>query len=194
MPDKTAVPAAHRNLWPLPATTVMVSCVGHESRPNIITIGACGIASARPPLISLAFGVNQYSLQLIRETGDFCVNVPSKDQAKITDWCGTVSGRRVDKFAEGRLTPVDSLKVTSPHVGECPVSYECTLWKIVNCGSHDLVLGEIVQVHVATAALDDTGEALDPHKFNPLVSLQLTYFGLGDAVGHWPFARGWTPS
>lgn len=193
MPDKKALPASPRNLWPLPATTVMVSCVGRQSRPNIITIGACGIASARPPLISLAFGVNQYSLGLIRETKDFCVNVPSKDQAKITDWCGTVSGRAVDKFATGRLTPASSLKVTSPHIAECPVSYECTLWKIVHCGSHDLVLGEIVQVHVAADALDRTGEALDPDRFNPLVSLQLAYFGLGEKVGQWHFARGWQP-
>ena len=193
MPDKKTLPASRSNLWPLPATTVMVSCVGQTARPNIITIGACGIASASPPLISLAIGVGQYSLGLIRETEDFCVNVPSKDQARITDWCGTVSGRSVDKFAEGHLTPGQSVKVTSPYVVECPVNYECTLWKIVDCGSHGLVLGEIVQVHIDEAMVDAAGSALDPAKFNPLVSLQLAYFGLGERVGQWHFSHGWQP-
>lgn len=190
MSRKKALPP---DLWPLPATTVLVSCVGKTARPNIITIGACGIASANPRLISLAFGVGQYSLGLIRETGDFCVNVPSKEQARITDWCGTVSGREVDKFAEGKLTPGQSLKVASPYIVECPVNYECTLWKIVHCGSHDLVLGEIVQVHLDEDVVNASGDALDPEKFNPLVSLQLAYFGLGEKVGEWHFARGWRP-
>ena len=142
MGNKKALPITYRNLWALPATTVLVSCVGETGKPNIITIGACGIASSGPPLISLAIGVGQYSLKLIEETRDFVVNIPSYEQVEITDWCGCVSGRDIDKFAQGQLTPGKSIKVRSPYIVECPVSYECTLWKIVNCGSHDLVLGE----------------------------------------------------
>jgi flavin reductase (DIM6/NTAB) family NADH-FMN oxidoreductase RutF len=185
MNTKKAVPWSYKNLWPLPATTVMVSCIGKSSLPNIITIGASGIASARPPLISLAFGVRQYSLELIKETGDFVVNIPSCEQAFITDWCGRISGRNVNKFEKGNLTPGKSLKVKSPYIGECPVNYECTLWKIVNCGSHDLVLGEIQQVHIDESALNDAGDALDPTKFNPLVSLQMEYWDMGKSLGKW---------
>jgi len=182
---KTTVSTNGKNLWPLPATTVMVSCVGETRPPNIITIGASGVACARPPLLSLAMGVNRYSYELTKETGDFVVNAPSKDQALITDWCGRVSGRDVDKFKEGSLTPGASEKVRSPFIVECPVNFECALWKAVPCGSHDLLLGEILAVHIDAALLDETGDALDPTKFNPLVSLQTTYWGLGEIVGAW---------
>lgn len=182
---KKAVSQSYKNLWPLPATTVLVSCVGNSGVPNIITIGASGIASARPPLISLAFGTRQYSLELIKETGDFVVNIPSNEQAFITDWCGRVSGRNHDKFKEQNLTPSKSLKIKSPFIAECPVNYECTLWKIVNCGSHDLVLGEVQQVHIDESMLKDNGDELDPTKFNPLLSYQMEYWDLGKGYGEW---------
>ena len=179
------LPATWANLWPLPATTVMVSCVGAGKPPNIITVGACGVACARPPLLSLAIGVARYSLLLIRETGDFAVNVPSAEQGAITDWCGRVSGRTVDKFREGGLTPGLSSFIASPFIAECPVAYECALWRIVPCGSHDLVLGEVRCVHVHGSALNAAGDALDPERFNPLVSIQLEYRELGKRVGRW---------
>jgi flavin reductase (DIM6/NTAB) family NADH-FMN oxidoreductase RutF len=189
MREKTVLPNTWNNLWPLPATTVMVSCVGAKARPNIITLGASGIACARPPLISLAFGVGRYSLELIKETGDFAVNIPSGDQAAITDWCGTISGRNVDKFRDGALTAAASRSIASPFIGECPVAFECTLWRIVPCGSHDLVLGEVQCVHVDTDALSSAGDSLDPAKFNPLVSIQLEYWDLGQRRGRWGEAR-----
>lgn len=185
MSIKKAVPWHPKNLWPMPATTVLVSCVGKTCAPNIITIGASGIACARPPLISLALGLNRYSYGLIKEMGDFVVNVPSNEQAYITDWCGRISGKDVDKFAEGGLTPGKSLEVNSPYIVECPVNYECTLWKIVSCGSHDLVLGEIKQVHIDESILAGDGNSLDPAKFNPLVSIQLEYWDLGKSLGKW---------
>lgn len=185
MSTKRAVPWNYSNLWPLPATTVLVSCVGKERPPNIITIAACGIASASPPLISLAIGTRQYSLELINETRDFVVNVPSADQVKVTDWCGTVSGRRVDKFKEGGLTPGKSLKVRSPYIVECPVNFECTLWNTVHCGNHDLVLGEIVQVHIDEDKLAVSGDCLDAAKLDPLLSLQMEYWSVGRRIGRW---------
>ncbi|MBD3182363.1 flavin reductase family protein [Candidatus Poribacteria bacterium] len=185
MTAKKALTWSYKNLWPMPATTVMVSCVGKDRPPNIITFGACGIACARPPLISLAFGVNRYSYELVKETKDFVVNIPSNEQALITDWCGRVSGREVDKFKEGNLTPGESLKVKSPYIVECPVNYECTLWNVVNCGSHDLVLGEVQQVHVDESILNEKGDAIDTSKFNPLVSLQMEYWDFGKKLGEW---------
>lgn len=186
---KKVFPYSYRHLWTLPATTVMVSCVGKSGVPNIITIAACGVASANPPLISLAIGVNQYSLRLIKETGDFVVNVPSKDQARITDWCGSVSGRRVNKFVEGKLTPGRSVKVKSPYIVECPVNYECTLWKSVDCGSYELVLGEVQFIHIDRDRLDESESGLDPAKFNPLVSFQQEYWSLGGRIAEWHFTR-----
>jgi len=186
---KKALAFAYRNLWLLPATTVMVSCVGKAGVPNIITIAACGVASSNPPLISLAIGVGQYSLKLIKETKDFVVNVPSQEQVYVTDWCGSVSGLDVNKFAKVTLTPGRSLKVKSPYIVECPVNYECTLWKTINCGNHELVLGEIQQVHVNRSVLKASGEEIDPKKFNPLVSFQMEYWNLGKRMAKWHFSQ-----
>jgi flavin reductase (DIM6/NTAB) family NADH-FMN oxidoreductase RutF len=188
-PEKTILSNEWASLWALPATTVMVSCVGASARPNIITLGASGVACARPPLISLAFGVSRYSLELVKETGDFAVNIPSADQAAVTDWCGRVSGRRIDKFAEGGLTASPSTRIASPFIAECPVAYECTLWRIVSCGSHDLVLGEVQCVHVDSAALNATGSALDPSKCNLLYSVQTEYWDMGRKRGKWGEAQ-----
>lgn len=185
MGAKKAVSWKYANLWPLPATTVMVSCIGNERPANIITIAACGIASASPPLISLALGTRQYSLELINEVGDFVVNIPSVEQAQVTDWCGCVSGRDTDKFKEGRLTPGNSIHIRSPYIVECPVNFECKLWSFVHCGSHDLVLGEIVQVHIDQHLLTSSGDRLDPTKLNPLLSLQMEYWSVGHTLGGW---------
>ena len=76
MVQKRVLPIDFNTLLLLPATTVLVSCVGQEAKPNIITIGGCGVASSKPPLIGVALGTGQYSLELIEETGDFVVNVP----------------------------------------------------------------------------------------------------------------------
>jgi flavin reductase (DIM6/NTAB) family NADH-FMN oxidoreductase RutF len=182
---KKTLPNSWNNLWALPATTVMVGCIGKTARANIITIGGCGIMCAQPPLIGLALGTTRYSLGLITETRDFSVNVPSSSMARITDWCGRVSGKDVDKFVEGKLTPISSTHIATPYIGECPVSYECTLWDVIHCGSHDLVLGEVQCVHVDSRALNAGGDALDPSKFDPLTSIQLEYRGLGVNVGEW---------
>jgi len=164
----------------------MVSCIGKSTAPNIITIAACGIASSNPLLISLAIGVNQYSLRLIKEMGDFVVNVPSHKQAYVTDLCGSASGRYVNKFAEYKLTPGRSVKVKSPYIVECPINIECTLWKSINCGNHELVLGEIQLVHIDEEILDETG-TIDPSKFNPLVSFQSEYWNLGSMIDKWHY-------
>lgn len=188
--SKKALPFTYSNLWPLPATTVMVSCVGRSGVPNIITIAACGIASSNPPLVSLAIGVNQYSLKLIKESGGFVVNIPSHRQVNITDWCGSVSGKHVNKFADGNLTPGKSLKIKSPYIVECPVNYECTLRKTVDCGNHELVLGEIQLVHIDKNKLNDSEDGLDSSKFNPLVSFQQEYWSLGRKIADWHYTRG----
>lgn len=185
MVRKRDLPIDGKTLWPLPATTVLVSCVGREGRPNIITIAGCGIASSNPPLIGVAIGTRQYSLQLIKETGDFVVNIPSYELVEVTDWCGKVSGRHVDKFAQGPLTPGQSVKVRSPYIAECPVNFECVVWKSVECGNHNFVLGEIQLVHIDEQVLNREGDALDPTKFNPLASLQRQYWSMGSALGDW---------
>jgi len=186
---KHLLPASWRNLWPMPAPTVLVSCVGADARPNAITLAAAGVACATPPLLSVAISPKRHSHRLIRETGDFVVNVPSADQAELADRCGTVSGRDCDKFARLGITPAPAKAVRSPLIAECPVNYECTVFRVVPCGSHDLFLGEVKAVHVNAELLNPSGDGLDPARFEALLSLQTAYFAVGRRIGDWFFSR-----
>ena len=186
---KRSLPASGGNLWPMPVPTVIVSCAGPDGRANAITLGAAGVACARPPLLSAAISPQRYSHGLITEARDFVVNVPSARQAELVDRCGCVSGRNCDKFELLGLTALPAEVVRSPLIAECPVNYECALFKIVPCGSHDLFLGEIKRVHIDDDLLNPDGSALDPDKFNALLSLQAVYFGIGPRVDRWLFTR-----
>jgi len=185
MVKKTLKPN-YRALWLAPTATVLVSCTGKSATPNIITIAAYGVFSSSPLLLGIAIGVNQYSLRLIKETGDFVVNVPSHEQAHIADLCGSFSGRHINKFSEFNLTPGRSIKVKSPYIVECPINIECTLWKSVNCGNHELLLGEIQMVHIDEEILSEDG-MIEPSKFNPLVSFQSEYWSLGKRINKWHY-------
>jgi len=171
-------------LWLAPTATVLASCIGKSSAPNIITLASYGALSSKPLLLGVTIAVNQYSLQLIKETGDFVVNVPSHKQAHIADLCGSSSGRNINKFSKFNLTPGRSVKVKSPYIVECPINIECTLWKSINCGNHDLLLGEIQMVHIDEEILNED-EAIDTSKFNPLASFNLQYWSLGKRIGKW---------
>jgi len=173
----------------MPAPTVVVSCCDSAGRPNAITLGAAGVACANPPLLSAAISPNRYSHGLICATGDFVVNVPRADQADLADKCGCVSGRDGDKLAELGLSATPARRVRSPLIAEFPVSYECKLFRVISCGSHDLFLGEVQCVHVDEGLLAEDEETIDPCKFDALVSLQTSYFHMGDCVGRWFFTR-----
>ena len=128
-------------LFPLPV--VLVSCQAPGGRPNLITLAWVGVAASEPPTISIGIRPERYSHSLIRDSGEFVVNIPDESMLYALDYCGVVSGRNCDKFAETRLTPSAGHTVTVPHIEEAPVSLECQVRQIVNAGSHDLFLGEV---------------------------------------------------
>ena len=175
-----------RHFYPWPI--VLVSCVDDQGKPNIITIGASSVCSSGPPTVGIAVGIRQYSRELIRSTGDFGANLPSTDQLHQTDYCGIHSGRNMNKYEAAGLTPMPSTQITSPLIQECPVSFECKLVHEVNLGSHDWLIGEIVAVHVDDAVLDEAGD-LDPSKTDPIMSFWGEYWGLGERLEKWHFAR-----
>lgn len=86
------------------------------------------------------------------------VNVPTQKLLKATDFCGTKSGKKVDKFSETKLTPVKAEKVKAPLIKECPVNLECVVRQILELGSHDLFLGGIVATHIDSEFLDSSSK------------------------------------
>ena len=173
-------------LSPLPV--VLVSCGGTEKwQPNIITIAWTGSVCSDPPMLSISVRPERYSYEIIETTGEFVVNVPSLQQAKTTDWCGMVSGRKVDKFAESGLTPAPALKVQCPIILECPINIECRVRQSLPLGTHTLFLAEVVAVQVSSALLDARGKfRLD--KAGLLAYCLGQYFALGPVIGRFGFS------
>jgi len=131
-----------------PKTIVLVSCVGKGGEPNIITLGMTMTASHDPPMIAIGIRPDRYSHGLIEETGEFVVNLPTRELIEQTLKCGSVSGRDVKKFREAGLTPVPSKVVKPPLIGECVANVECRVVEKIRPGTHTLFIGRILAAHV----------------------------------------------
>ena len=110
-------------LYPIPA--VMVSCGREGEKPNIITVAWAGTICSSPAILSVSVRKDRFSHHIIKESGEFVVNLVTKDLAKACDWCGVKSGRDVDKFKEMKLTELPPQKISAPGIAESPVNIEC---------------------------------------------------------------------
>lgn len=133
-------------LYPLPA--VMVSCQRPGEKPNIITVAWAGTVCSSPAMVSISVRKERYSYSILKETGEFVINLVTKELVFATDFCGVRSGRDTDKFQAMHLTPEPSLKVKAPSIAESPVNIECKVKDILPLGSHDMFLAEVVSVQV----------------------------------------------
>ena len=140
-------------LYPLPA--VMVSCGREGEKPNIITVAWAGTICSDPAMVSISVRPNRYSYDIIRETGEFVINLPSSYLIRIVDFCGVKSGRDMQKFDVCNLTAAPSVKVGAPSVAECPVSLECRVSDVLPLGSHDMFIADIVGVTVDEKYIDE---------------------------------------
>ncbi len=169
----------HTHLYPIPAA--MITC-GSLDKPNIITLAWVGTVCSNPPMVSISIRPSRYSHGLVKQYGEFAVNLPTADLTWVTDYCGTVSGRKEDKFAETGLTPVPAQAISTAIIAECPVNLECKVVQVLSLGTHDLFLGEIVAVQVDEEVLDE-GNEIDLTKAKPLVYGIHRYWGLGELLG-----------
>lgn len=152
-------------LVPLPA--VMVSCQKPNEKPNIITISWTGIVCSEPPMLSISVRKNRFSYDIIKSTGEFVVNITTHQLVKATDICGVVSGKDHDKFELAGLTPETASKVRVPMIKESPINLECQTRSIIELGSHDIFIAEIVATHIEDDILDSDGR-IDIRKLDPL--------------------------
>ncbi|MDO5417970.1 MAG: flavin reductase family protein [Lachnospiraceae bacterium] len=172
-------------LYPLPA--VMVSCARPGQRPNIITVAWAGTTCSSPAMVSISVRRERYSYDIIKETGEFVINLVPKDLVYATDYCGVRSGRDVDKFKEMKLTPLPSGHIGAPGIKESPVNIECKVKAEVPLGSHDMFVAEVMGVTVDKAFIDKNG------KFH-LNDIGLTayshgeYFELGEKIGSFGYS------
>lgn len=172
-------------LYPLPA--VMVSCQKEGEKPNIITIAWVGTVCTNPPMLSISVRPERYSYNIIRETGEFVVNLTTKKLARMTDYCGVRSGRDVDKFKEMGLTPMESEHIKAPGILQCPVNIECKVREVLELGSHHMFLADVVGVQVDAELLDESGKFW-LNKAGLLSYSHGNYFGLGEQLGSFGYS------
>jgi flavin reductase (DIM6/NTAB) family NADH-FMN oxidoreductase RutF len=151
-------------LYPEPAVLVGANVNG---KPNFMAVAWIGIAGAKPPMVSVAIRHIRYTLKGIRQNMTFTVNIPSTDMVKETDYCGLVSGAKMNKVKDCRFKIFYGKINSAPLIEQCPINIECEVLHILNVGSHSLVIGKIVETHVSEDCLTD-GEP-DIKKIKPIV-------------------------
>ena len=177
-------------LLPLPA--VLVTCGDFDINPNIITIAWCGIVCSEPPMLSISIRESRYSYEIIKNSGEFVLNITSAKIVKEVDICGNNSGRDMDKFQETGLTPIPATKVKPPLIKESPVNLECQVRRTIELGSHSMFLAEIVVTHVDEDYLDANGR-LDIRKIDPIAycpGVREYWSGLTIVHGNYGYSRG----
>ena len=172
-------------LNPVPA--VMVSCADMEGKPNIITIAWAGTVCTNPPMVSISVRPTRYSYDMIRETGEFVINLVTEPLTRACDYCGVVSGRDVDKFAKTGLTPIAVEGVSVPGIAESPVSIACRVVEERALGSHTMFLAEVVGVTADDRYLDETGR-FDINGTGLIMYSHGEYFGLGRKLGKFGYS------
>jgi len=144
-------------IYPLPA--VMVSCGDKAGNTNIITIAWTGTICTNPAMLYISVRPERHSYQMIKESGEFVVNLTTDKLVKQTDYCGVKSGRDVDKFKETKLTRGKANELQyAPIIEESPVNIECKLERIEELGSHHMFIAKVVSVQVDEAYLNETGK------------------------------------
>lgn len=172
-------------LYPLPA--VMVSCKRPGEKPNIITVAWTGTVCSSPAMVSISVRPERYSYDIIKETGEFVINLTTEKLARATDYCGVRSGREVDKFAEMNLTAGRSVHVEAPYIEECPVNIECRVQQILELGSHHMFVAEVLGVDIDDRYLDEKGK-FRLNEANPIVYSHGEYFGIGRKLGSFGYS------
>ena len=165
-------------LYPLPPS--LITC-GPSEKPNIITLAWVGTLCSEPPIVGVGIRPSRYSHQLVKDSGEFAVNLPTADMVRVVDWCGTASGHSEDKFTAMGLTALPTQIIHTALIQECPLNIECQVIQTLRLGTHDLFLGKVVAVHVEETILDSRGE-IDLAKANPLAYGGHAYWTLGHFV------------
>lgn len=171
-------------VYPIPA--VMVSC-GNMEKSNIITVAWTGILNTNPAKVYISVRPERYSYNIIKESGEFVINLTNKQLAYATDWCGVKTGAKVDKFKEMKLTKEKCNFVSCPSIKESPVSIECKVDKIIEIGSHHMFVADVLSIDADEKYIDEKG-AFDISKCDLIAYANGGYYELGHKIGKFGYS------
>ena len=171
-------------IYPLPA--VMVSC-GTMEESNIMTVAWTGIINTNPAMCYISVRPERYSYNLIKEQGEFVINLTNEKLAYATDWCGVRTGVKVDKFKEMHLTKEKGKFVKCPIIKQSPVAIECKVKEIKELGSHHMFIAEVLSIDADEKYIDEKG-AFDISKCDLIAYANGGYYPLGKKIGKFGFS------
>ncbi len=171
-------------LAPLPPALVTVKDGETE---NVLTIGWTGILNSTPPKTYVSIRPSRFSHDLVKNSGEFVIHLPTASQARAADYCGVYTGKKVNKFEKCHLTRVPSTVVAAPTIAECPVAIECRVTDVIPLGTHDMFMADIVAVTVDESLLDEKGK-LHMERAGLCAYAHGEYYALGRRVGNFGFS------
>lgn len=169
-----------------PVPCVLVSS-GTVEEPNVFTVGWTGIINSQPPRLYVSIRPERYSYELIKQSRELVVNLPTSSMIRAVDLCGVKSGRDMNKFEKCDFTPVKGFAVDAPMIEECPIALECKVFDIIPLGTHDMFLCDIVAVDVEESLLDEKGK-LRMEKCNLIAYSHGDYMALGKKLGSFGYS------
>ena len=169
-----------------PVPAVMVTC-GTMEKSNILTVAWTGIINTNPAMVYISVRPERYSYNIIKESGEFVINLTTENLAYATDWCGVKTGAKVDKFKEMKLTKEKLKFVNCPAIKESPVSIECKVKEIKELGSHHMFMAEVLSINADEKFIDENG-AFDITKCNLIAYANGKYFSMGKQVGKFGYS------
>lgn len=170
-----------------PVPVVMVSMADAAGKANILTVAWTGIVSSDPVQVYISVRPERYSYHILKETGEFVINAVTASLARACDYCGMVTGKKVDKFAKCGLAKEPSKVVRPPRIGESPLALECRVTDVQDHGVHHMFLADVVNVAVEDRCMDENG-FLDLTRAELVCYAHGQYMAVGDAIGKFGFS------
>lgn len=167
-------------LYPVPA--VLITVADGNARPNIFTVAWTGTVCSDPPMVSISVRPERYSHHIIEETGEFVINLTTRDLVFATDYCGVKSGRDTDKVKDMNLHLLPGDVVKAPLLKESPVNMECRVKQVLRLGTHDMYLADVVAVHAEERYMDENGRFMLENS-DLIAYSHGSYFTLGEKLG-----------
>jgi flavin reductase (DIM6/NTAB) family NADH-FMN oxidoreductase RutF len=136
-----------------PGPVVLLTTMGRE-RPNIMALSWHTMLEFEPPLVACVVSDLDYSFELLKNSSECVINIPTGDIARQVVGCGNTTGAEVDKFEQFHLTAIPAEKVGAPLIGECYANLECRLVDTDMVPRYSLFVLEVVKVWIDPSAKD----------------------------------------
>ena len=171
-----------------PVPPAMISCGSEEDgSSNIITVAWTGIINTIPPKTYISVRPSRHSYKLIRERGEFAINLTTAELVKSADYCGIYTGAKVNKFEKCNLHKEEASEISCPLIAESPLSLECRVTDVIELGSHHMFLADIVAVDVDESLINSYGKlGLDSEHLAAVDHGE--YFALGEKLGYFGYS------